>query len=81
MSSCSLAALFAKTWPASVASSSRSVGFGFSAYLTYLELFMIEAICQWCVASAALMTLLLGVTAARAFRYVGVLGPAFRDGA
>ena len=28
------------------------VGFGFSAYLTYLELFVIDAICQWCVASA-----------------------------
>jgi uncharacterized membrane protein len=28
----------------------------FSAYLTYLELFVIYAICQWCVASAALMT-------------------------
>ena len=35
------------------------VGFGFSAYLTYLELFVIDAICQWCVASAVLMTLLL----------------------
>ena len=23
------------------------VGFGFSAYLTYLELFVIDAICQW----------------------------------
>lgn len=32
------------------------VGFGFSAYLTYLELFRIHAICQWCVASAVLMT-------------------------
>jgi uncharacterized membrane protein len=40
------------------------VGFGFSAYLTYLELFEIDAICQWCVASAIVMTLLavLGVT-------------------
>jgi uncharacterized membrane protein len=40
------------------------VGFGFSAYLTYLELFEIDAICQWCVASAVVMTLLavLGVT-------------------
>jgi uncharacterized membrane protein len=28
----------------------------FSAYLTYLELFVIYAICQWCVSSAALMT-------------------------
>ena len=38
-------------------------GFGFSAYLTYRELFTIDAICQWCVASAILMTLLavLGV--------------------
>lgn len=27
----------------------------FSAYLTYLELFVIYAICQWCVASAVLM--------------------------
>ena len=35
------------------------VGFGFSAYLTYLELFVIDAICQWCVASAVVMTLLL----------------------
>jgi uncharacterized membrane protein len=33
-------------------------GFGFSAYLTYLELFVIDAICQWCVASAALLTVL-----------------------
>jgi uncharacterized membrane protein len=28
----------------------------FSAYLTYLELFVIYAICQWCVSSAAFMT-------------------------
>ena len=47
------------------------VGFGFSAYLTYLELFVIDAICQWCVASAVLMTLLFVVSALRAFGYVG----------
>lgn len=47
------------------------VGFGFSAYLTYLELFVIDAICQWCVASAVLMTLLLVVNGMRAFGYVG----------
>jgi uncharacterized membrane protein len=28
------------------------VGVGFSAYLTWAELFEIDAICQWCVASA-----------------------------
>jgi len=47
------------------------VGFGFSAYLTYLELFVIDAICQWCVASAVLMTLLLVLNAARALAYTG----------
>ena len=38
-----------------------AVGFGFSAYLTYLELFVIDAICQWCVASAILMTALFAL--------------------
>src|SRR5919198_3020531 len=38
------------------------VGFGFSIYLTYLELFRIKAICQWCVASAFLMTALALLT-------------------
>jgi uncharacterized membrane protein len=47
------------------------VGFGFSAYLTYLELFVIDAICQWCVASAVLMSLLLLVNGARAITYAG----------
>jgi uncharacterized membrane protein len=31
------------------------VGTLFSAYLTYLEVYVIHAICQWCLASAALM--------------------------
>jgi uncharacterized membrane protein len=43
-------------------------GFGFSLYLTYLELFEIDAICQWCVASAALMTALAGLSVARLLR-------------
>ena len=47
------------------------VGFGFSAYLTYLELFTIDAVCQWCVASAVLMTLLLVVNVLRAVAYTG----------
>jgi hypothetical protein len=45
-----------------------AVGFGFSAYLTYLELFVIDAICQWCVASAVLMTALFAL-AVRDFLY------------
>jgi len=46
-------------------------GFGYSVFLTYLELFKIEAICQWCVASAVLMTLLFGLNAVRMVSYVG----------
>lgn len=47
------------------------IGFGYSVYLTYLELFVIDAICQWCVVSAILMTLLFAVNAIRMVRYVG----------
>jgi uncharacterized membrane protein len=43
-------------------------GFGFSAYLTYRELFSIHAICEWCVTSAVLMTLLAIVTTVRLLR-------------
>jgi len=32
------------------------VGFLFSAYLTYIEAFVLHAWCQWCVLSAILMT-------------------------
>ncbi|MGC1166147.1 MAG: vitamin K epoxide reductase family protein [Solirubrobacterales bacterium] len=48
-------------------------GFGFSVYLTYLELFTIEAICQWCVASAALMTILFLLNATRLIGYAGTI--------
>ncbi|HEX7245170.1 MAG TPA: vitamin K epoxide reductase family protein [Solirubrobacterales bacterium] len=46
-------------------------GFGYSVYLTYLEVFKIEAICQWCVASAVLMTLLFVTNTTRMLGYVG----------
>lgn len=35
------------------------IGVGFSGYLTYRELFSIHAICEWCVSSAVILTLLL----------------------
>jgi uncharacterized membrane protein len=39
------------------------VGTLFSAYLTYLEVFVIGALCQWCLASAAIMVAALLCTA------------------
>lgn len=44
------------------------VGFLFSAYLTYREIFTIKAICQWCVSSAVIMTILVILTGIRAVR-------------
>ncbi|MEA2277438.1 MAG: hypothetical protein QOI62_343 [Solirubrobacteraceae bacterium] len=43
-------------------------GFGFSAYLTYREVFTIDAICPWCVGSAVLLTLLAVITVTRLVR-------------
>jgi uncharacterized membrane protein len=39
-----------------VAAGLALVCFGFSLYLTYLELFVIDAICQWCIANAVIAT-------------------------
>jgi uncharacterized membrane protein len=47
-------------------------GFGYSVFLTYVEIFKIEAICQWCVASAVLMTALFLLTAIRLVAYAGL---------
>lgn len=46
-------------------------GFGYSIFLTYIEIFKIEAICQWCVASAVLMTILFALNATRLIGYGG----------
>ena len=46
-------------------------GFGYSIYLTYLEIFKIEAICQWCVGSAVLMTILFLLNTTRLIGYAG----------
>ncbi len=35
-----------------------TVGVVFTAYLTYVELFLIHAICRWCVGSAVIITLI-----------------------
>lgn len=40
----------------------------FSAYLTWLELFVIDAICMYCVGSAIVVTLMFGVCLAELLR-------------
>jgi uncharacterized membrane protein len=64
-----LAALFVPGEAAATAAAGMAlVGAGFSAYLTYREVFTIDAICIWCVASAILMTLLAILTVVRLAR-------------
>jgi uncharacterized membrane protein len=50
------------------------VGFGFSAYLTYRELYSIHAICEWCASSAAILTVMAPISIWRFLR--GVPTPA-----
>ncbi|MCW3050395.1 MAG: vitamin epoxide reductase family protein [Solirubrobacterales bacterium] len=50
------------------------VGFAFSAYLSYRELFSIDAICPWCVVSACVMTLLAVLSAVRLVRAEAQVG-------
>ena len=50
------------------------IAFGFSAYLTYREVFTIHAICSWCVSSAIVFAAAIAVTV-RAVRVGGGLAP------
>ena len=46
------------------------IGLGFSAYLTWAELFRIHAICQWCVASAVTVAAIAVLATVRTVRGV-----------
>ncbi len=43
----------------------------YSAYLTYIELAVIHAVCPWCVTSAVLITLIFGVSLRDMMRMTG----------
>jgi len=47
-------------------------GFLFTTYLTWLELFVIDAVCQWCVVSALITTLLLAIEGTRVYQLLTV---------
>jgi uncharacterized membrane protein len=48
-------ALAERRWPAVWLAALSGIGVVFSAYLTWLELFVIHAICRWCVGSAVII--------------------------
>jgi uncharacterized membrane protein len=60
-------ALAGRRWPVSLLTALAAGGVLFTAYLTSLELFVIHAVCRWCVGSAAIIVtvLILGVLALR----------------
>ena len=49
-------------WPTRLLLLLSGLGVAFTAYLTYLELFVIHAICRWCVGSAAIIVAIFFVT-------------------
>ncbi len=53
--------LSGQRWPGSVLAGLSAIGVALTAYLTYLELFVIHAICWWCVASAVIIVAILVV--------------------
>jgi uncharacterized membrane protein len=44
------------------------IGFAFSSYLTYREIYSIHAICEWCVSSAIILTAMTPLAVARYLR-------------
>lgn len=48
--------LAGEKWPAQLLALLSGVGMLFAVYLTWLELFVIHAICRWCVGSAVIIT-------------------------
>jgi uncharacterized membrane protein len=51
--------LAARRWPTTLLSVLAGLGVLFTVYLTYLELFVIHAICRWCVGSAVIIVAIL----------------------
>ena len=52
----------ARRWPDTWLLLLTGGGVLFSAYLTYIELFVLHAVCRWCVVSAVLITILFAVS-------------------
>jgi uncharacterized membrane protein len=48
-------ALIGRHWPATLLAVLAGIGVLFTVYLTYLELFVIHAICRWCVVSGVII--------------------------
>ena len=52
-----------------------TIGFAFTLYLTAIELFVLHAICRWCVGSAVIMTAIWGLALAPVVRAPSAAAP------
>jgi len=52
-----------RSWPRNALTVLAAGGVAFTGYLTYAELFILHAICWWCVASAVLVVIIAGLVA------------------
>lgn len=75
----------ARDWAISAVYGFALIGLLYSGYLTYLELFVIQAICTWCVVSAMVVAAIFVLAAVELWqglshRSVAVRGPSCRKG-
>ena len=53
--------LLPRPWPTQLLAALAVMGFLFSAHLTAIELFVLDAICRWCVGSAVIITAITAI--------------------
>jgi uncharacterized membrane protein len=58
----------AARWPTTVAAWLAAGGFLFTLYLTAIELFVLHAVCRWCVGSAVIITVIALIAVPNAVR-------------
>jgi uncharacterized membrane protein len=54
-------ALATRRWPSTLLAALAGAGVAFTVYLTYIELFVLHAICRWCVGSATIIVAVFAV--------------------
>ena len=64
-----------RSWPVLLLLGVGGGAVAFTLYLSYLELFVIHAICRWCLVSAVIIAILFAVTALE-FRRAAAVTPA-----
>ena len=57
-----------RSWPTRLLALLGLGGFAFSVYLTSIEVFVLHALCRWCVASAVIVTAIAAVAVAATAR-------------